>query len=312
MTSRQAGTVMRRTLTATLTLALSLGPGAGWAAAQDEPMALTPPSGLTCQTYETSEVANDPFAFGAIGAISCPKTESEGFPGIDYLTLFRFPHATTMAEYWAHRREQNPRMSRRSNACADGKKGSASWQYGDYFCYLSRSGSHALLRWTDERTNTYGVLDANNARLAPLHRAWLELRDGVAGHDEPAFVETYALEGLPPLRGYTTDEGVVVLHDEDFCAYILDGIWGEGSIILSELVFANGPDARSVERAMESYAHQPRTDEYALERCVRALNEYRLRADYLLPLPWWAHEEAVMPEAFAALMEPGGDADPSE
>jgi len=134
------------------------------------------PRPLACEAYGQSAVANDPFSYGAEAAINCGRTSSEGFPQVAYMTLFRFPDGSTMGDYWAFRADQNPGMSSRVGACRDGNKGYGSWAHGEYFCYVSKTGGHALLRWTDERTNTYGVLDANNARLKPLYRAWTELR----------------------------------------------------------------------------------------------------------------------------------------
>ncbi len=300
---------MRRTVIATLVLALVAAPGAASAIDDDASTSLSPPAGLTCQDYVTSEVANDPFAFGAAAAVSCPGTESEGFPRVDYLTLFRFPDGPTMGEYWEFRSDQNPKLPKRAEACADGNKGSAEWAHGDYFCYVSKSGGHALLRWTDDRTNTYGVLDATDSSIAPLFRSWTRLRgDGAKAHDlvapaevAPRPVEGFAQDGLPTLAGHTTEDGVIVLRDEDFCAYLLGSIWGQDSVILTELVFVEGTDDRSIEKAVETYAQNPPTDEYALERCVGALNRYRTRGGEVMPFPWWASENPVIPEVFATL-----------
>ena len=134
------------------------------------------PRPVACEPYRRSAVANDPFSYGARAAINCGRTGSEGFPTVAYMTLFRFPDASSMREYWSFRTDQNPDMPSSSGACNDGNDGYGAWAHGEYFCYVSQAGGHALLRWTDERTDTYGVIDAKNAKLRPLYRAWEELR----------------------------------------------------------------------------------------------------------------------------------------
>jgi WD40 repeat protein len=134
------------------------------------------PRPLACEPYRRSAVANDPSSYGARAAINCGRISSEGSPQAAYMTLFRFPEGSAMRDYWSFRVDQNPDMSSRSGSCRDGNKGYGSWTHGEYFCYVSETGGHALLRWTDERTNTYGVLDATNTKLEPLYRAWTELR----------------------------------------------------------------------------------------------------------------------------------------
>ena len=47
--------------------------------------------------------------------------------------------------------------------------------HGEYSCHVSRSTKRALIRWTDELTNTYGVMDGTSRDLDGLWDAWLEL-----------------------------------------------------------------------------------------------------------------------------------------
>jgi len=44
---------------------------------------------------------------------------------------------------------------------------------------LSRASKEAKLRWTDERTGAYGVIDAGARDLVRLYDAWVTLRDEV-------------------------------------------------------------------------------------------------------------------------------------
>ena len=130
---------------------------------------------LRCQPYERSEVDNDPFAFGALEALICRPRRPADHPGVDYLTVFRFRDARSMEEYWRYRQALNPKMEWRRKACADGAKGYGIGPGPEYFCYRSKSSGRALIRWKDEGTNTYGVLDATDRDLRGLWDAWQEL-----------------------------------------------------------------------------------------------------------------------------------------
>jgi hypothetical protein len=58
-------------------------------------------------------------------------------------------------------------------ACLDGEAGRTSWANGDVLCYVNEAG-YAQPRWTDERTDTHGVMNAvpNEARIKALARQW--------------------------------------------------------------------------------------------------------------------------------------------
>lgn len=83
-----------------------------------------------------------------------------------------------MAEYWRWRVAQiDPPPRSRDGACANGRQGRASWEHGELVCYVARPSGQAKLRWTDERTETYGVIDANDDDLAALYQAWFTQLD---------------------------------------------------------------------------------------------------------------------------------------
>jgi len=67
----------------------------------------------------------------------------------------------------------------RTLPCADGQPGRDTWLHGEYLCYVSDDGV-ALLRWTDERTDTYGVMNgvAGKKDLATLYRQWQSVAGG--------------------------------------------------------------------------------------------------------------------------------------
>ena len=124
-----------------------------------------------CESF-TQQGKHDPFAYGAQAAIQCDRPAR----GVGQLALFRFPDADSMADYWEWRVGQiEPAPATRDGACADGRKGQATWGHGELVCYRSTAPKEAKLRWIDERTNTYGVLDAPDQNIARLHAVWTKL-----------------------------------------------------------------------------------------------------------------------------------------
>lgn len=135
------------------------------------------PANLTCKQQRKTKSIRDPLKHEAKAAIICDRLESQWDLKLDYIALFRFEDWLSMFDYWWVRRSDNPPMLSNAWACADGKRGYGDWAHGVYFCYVTKSGT-AILRWTDKRTNTYGVLDAvaGNRNLKRLHQRWVELR----------------------------------------------------------------------------------------------------------------------------------------
>jgi len=115
----------------------------------------------SCRRF-TERGENDPFEFGALAAIWCP----DPMPRVTQVALFRFDGEASMDAYWDWRvANMRPRPSRRMGACADGRQGIDDWAHGELACYISKSDGRAKLRWTDERTHTYGVIDASDKGL---------------------------------------------------------------------------------------------------------------------------------------------------
>jgi hypothetical protein len=133
---------------------------------------------MTCKKYR-DHAKNDPFDYDASGAILCDETTDSRIEDqdVNQFALFRFPNAGSMADYWRYRVGEFPgRMPRRSTTCWDGTRGIAKWEYGKVACYVSTSSAGtraARIRWTDKRTNTYGVLDATDDDLPGLFTWWL-------------------------------------------------------------------------------------------------------------------------------------------
>jgi hypothetical protein len=130
--------------------------------------------GFDCKPWR-QEGTFDPFDFGAVGAVICER----GLAGqkVSQLALFGFADARSMADYWAYRLDQVPgRMPRSELVCWDGTRGVTTWRHGEVACYVSTSDAGtraARIRWTDERTHTYGLVDATNVDLPALVDWWL-------------------------------------------------------------------------------------------------------------------------------------------
>ncbi len=92
-----------------------------------------------------------------------------------------------MTDYWRWRvRQIDPKPPTRDGACGDGRKGLTSWEHGELVCYVAKPSRAAKLRWTDERTSTYGVLDGSDRDIERLHAVWKALvAEGDRG-DAPA------------------------------------------------------------------------------------------------------------------------------
>jgi hypothetical protein len=145
-------------------------------------------AGATWEPYRSSPrgVAHDPFESGAIAAVLFDELEEELDRAIDYVALFRFRSNDHLDGYWQWRTWDAGGAPMRTLPCADGKPGRDTWLHGEYLCYVSDDGV-ALLRWTDERSGTYGVMNgvAGRKDLARLYRAWAELAGVSEGLPQP-------------------------------------------------------------------------------------------------------------------------------
>jgi hypothetical protein len=135
-------------------------------------------AGATWEPYRSSPrgVTHDPFEYGAIGAVLFDELNDELDRSVDYVALFRFRNNDYLDGYWQWRTWDAEGAPMRTLPCADGRPGRDTWLHGEYLCYVSDDGV-ALLRWTDERSGTYGVMNgvAGRKDLARLYRAWTEI-----------------------------------------------------------------------------------------------------------------------------------------
>jgi hypothetical protein len=117
----------------------------------------------------------DPLKQGAVAAVIFDDLERELHRSADYAALFRFRSADRLDGYWIWRADATM-APLRQQPCVDGTPGWGTWQHGEVVCYVSEAG-HAAMRWTDERTSTYGLLNAvaGSTDLAALYRHWQTL-----------------------------------------------------------------------------------------------------------------------------------------
>lgn len=135
--------------------------------------------GASWEPYRRSPAgaAFDPFESKAVAAVIFDELESELHRSVDYVVLFRFKNARNLEGYWMWRADAaSSAAPMRQAPCVDGRPGLDTWLHGEYLCYVSDAGN-ALLRWTDERTDTFGVMNAAPGRtnLKQLYRYWEEI-----------------------------------------------------------------------------------------------------------------------------------------
>jgi len=132
--------------------------------------------------------AYDPFQAGAKAGVIFDGLERELHRTIDYIVLFRFPDASSLDAYWSERAAAAASVAPpREAPCRNGRPGQGRWNGGEYLCYVSDTGA-ALLRWTDERTDTYGVMNAGPGRtnLETLFGQWQRALRGPEASPEPS------------------------------------------------------------------------------------------------------------------------------
>ena len=126
---------------------------------------------MTCEAYRPADVAGtatDSFARGARAGIWCGSPSAS----VSQLALFRFVDLGSMADYWSWRLRQIPRTPAGSEtACQGGTQGTRSWAFGQIACYVE--DGRAKIKWTDERSTTYGLIDTTGGDLEALYSWWL-------------------------------------------------------------------------------------------------------------------------------------------
>ena len=122
----------------------------------------------------------DPFAEGALAAVDC----TVGRGGVDNFALFQFPDAASLRQYY-EARAAGVGLVPDTGGCLDGTRGETSWDRGRIACWVTRTQRPRLahVRWTDEGSLVYGVLNGTTSDLAQL-ASWWSARQGT-GPDVP-------------------------------------------------------------------------------------------------------------------------------
>lgn len=121
----------------------------------------------TCRRYRGSSGAADPFVAGATAAISCEV----GARHVAEYAVYQFLQSTSRDRYYFGRAYLTGLREGRGS-CADGR-GEQPWAHGRVACWVSPTAPQlAHVRWTDDRTTTYGVLDGTDVDIDALYRWW--------------------------------------------------------------------------------------------------------------------------------------------
>ena len=119
----------------------------------------------TCQAYRTIE-ANSADPVGDVAAIQClPKVSK-----ILDIAWFAFTSPAALSA-WFERRAAEIGGQLTIVGCRDGIASMSTWEHGRVICYRSTS-NNARIRWTDDRSMTYGVVNSSASDVPALETWW--------------------------------------------------------------------------------------------------------------------------------------------
>jgi hypothetical protein len=119
---------------------------------------------LECTRWRQQD---QPFVFGAEAAIRCVNPDSR----VRQLALFTFPTQRKLDDYWIEKMDSiGLPPAEASSACEATGGGGRIWDAGEIACYVR--GGRARIRWTDERTGMYALLDAADGDMETLYGWW--------------------------------------------------------------------------------------------------------------------------------------------
>jgi len=85
--------------------------------------------------------------------------------------MFTFPTQNELDDYWIETMDSvGLPLAATSRDCVEPSASKAIWGPGELACYLR--GGEARIRWTDDRTGMYALLDATNGDIDALYRWW--------------------------------------------------------------------------------------------------------------------------------------------
>jgi hypothetical protein len=130
------------------------------------------PAGLraTCDHYDPLQDATGYKPVGSLGSVDCfPKSERVADVG-----FFQFTTADALAA-WYDYRVTEAGIEPGSGGCLDGTRGETAWEHGRILCTVT-TGGKAAIRWTDDRYELYGALNATGKDLPSIVRWWTSQR----------------------------------------------------------------------------------------------------------------------------------------
>jgi hypothetical protein len=100
---------------------------------------------------------------------------------VSELKLFTFPNTWRLRLFHRARIDDSGELLRSDpGACLQGRSGVKRWEHGRVACWLKEGRSKAVLHWTDERTDTYGIIRAEASANRRLDELWKAVTDQIA------------------------------------------------------------------------------------------------------------------------------------
>jgi hypothetical protein len=126
------------------------------------------PVGLqaTCDHYDPVRDASGYNPVGSLGSVDCFPKRS----GVADVGFFQFTTAEALAAWYDYRVTQ-AKVKSGSGGCLDGTPGETEWEHGRVLCFVT-AGRRAAIRWTDDRYQVYGALNATGKDLRSLVDWW--------------------------------------------------------------------------------------------------------------------------------------------
>jgi hypothetical protein len=119
---------------------------------------------LACEAQPEIELELDR---GALAGVDCDLSDAALGP----LTLIDFTDQDSLRDYWQAELDiLAPSLEEVETACKDAEPGLRKWGFGSIACIVV--GDIAQVRWTDQRTQTIGVVEGVDGDIAPLYDWW--------------------------------------------------------------------------------------------------------------------------------------------
>jgi hypothetical protein len=108
---------------------------------------------------------------GTRAAIQC-DAPPDSDDGVQQIALYAFGNERQRGRYWNWKMSTiAPPPEPTTDACSDGLRGIDVWDFGEVACYVE--GGAAKIRWTDSRTELYGLVNARHSNIRRLFAWWL-------------------------------------------------------------------------------------------------------------------------------------------